>query len=172
MYTYHHLSCSLPKAPQALGCLVVVVLSICFWRRYVSSLRDVPGPLLASVTRLWHMRRILLGDQNLELSRLHDKHGHFVRIAPNEVSISHPDAIRKVLLAPLRKGDWYKIVHFPDSRYKNPSEDLLLVHDSLVMDEPSCPMSPLRGGGLPAKQDSVIWTGSEICTNKKQRECY
>lgn len=82
------------------------------------------------------MRRIIKGDQNLELSRLHDKHGHFVRIAPNEVSISHPDAIRKVLLAPLRKGDWYKIVHFPDRRFKNPSESPFMTCDSLVMDVP------------------------------------
>lgn len=29
--------------------------------------------------------------------------GHFVRIAPNEVSVSHPDGIKKILLMPLRK---------------------------------------------------------------------
>jgi hypothetical protein len=29
--------------------------------------------------------------------------GHFVRIAPNEVSVSHPDSISKILLAPLAK---------------------------------------------------------------------
>lgn len=69
---------------------------------------------------LAHERRILKGDQNLELIRLHEKRGHFVRIAPNEVSVSHPDALKKILLTPLRKGDWYKIVHFPDRRYRNP----------------------------------------------------
>lgn len=65
------------------------------------------------------MQRILKGDQNLELIRLHDKHGkllcatedtdayqflgHFVRVSYDEVSVSHPDAIRKILLAPLHK---------------------------------------------------------------------
>lgn len=29
--------------------------------------------------------------------------GHFVRISHKEVSVSHPDGIRAILLAPLRK---------------------------------------------------------------------
>lgn len=29
--------------------------------------------------------------------------GHFVRIADDEVSVSHPDAVRKLLLAPVPK---------------------------------------------------------------------
>lgn len=110
----------MPTASQAVGLLLVVLLTILFRRRYLSPLRDIPGPFVASFTRLWHMRRILKGDQNLELIRLHEKHGHFVRIAPNEVSVSHPDALKKILLTPLRKGDWYKIVHFPDRRFRNP----------------------------------------------------
>lgn len=107
-------------ASQVVGSLLVAVLSILFWRRYLSPLRDIPGPFAASLTRLWHMKRILKGDQNLELIRLHEEHGHFVRIAPDEISVSHPDALKKILLAPLRKGDWYKIVHFPDRRFRNP----------------------------------------------------
>lgn len=29
--------------------------------------------------------------------------GHFVRVSHNEVSVSHPDAVKKILLAPLPK---------------------------------------------------------------------
>lgn len=105
-----------------LALAVIAVFSICVWRRYfVSSLREIPGPFVASFTRLWHMHHIVKGDQNLELIRLHDQHGHFVRIAPDEVSTSHPDALKAVLLSPLPKGSWYKIVHFPDRRFRNPS---------------------------------------------------
>lgn len=104
-------------------CLILIfVLSLCVWRRYFSDLNNIPGPFFASFTRLWHINRILKGDQNLELIRLHDKHGHFVRIAPSEISTSHPDAPRIILLDSLRKGDWYKIVHFPDKRFKNASK--------------------------------------------------
>lgn len=109
-----------PISLQIVGSILVTILSVLLCRRFLSPLQDIPGPFVASFTRLWHMRRILKGDQNLELIRLHEKHGHFVRIAPNEVSVSHPDALKKILLTPLRKGDWYKIVHFPDRRFRNP----------------------------------------------------
>ncbi|ORY65154.1 uncharacterized protein BCR38DRAFT_408889 [Pseudomassariella vexata] len=48
------------------------------------------------------MEHILKSDQNLELIRIHKKHGHFVRVSYDEVSVSHLDAIKKVLLAPLQ----------------------------------------------------------------------
>jgi hypothetical protein len=101
----------------------ISLLSLLIWRRYFSVISDIPGPFAASFTRLWHMHRILKGDQNLELIRLHEQHGrfirhirmciivlpltcllgHFVRISYDEVSVSHPDAIAKILLAPLHK---------------------------------------------------------------------
>ncbi|OAX83728.1 hypothetical protein ACJ72_01908 [Emergomyces africanus] len=105
---------------QLVGLLLVAVLTICIWRRYFSPISDIPGPFSASFTRLWHIRRILKGDQNLELIRLHNEHGHFVRVAPNEVSVSHPDAIRKILGATLHKDSWYKVIAFPDGRFENP----------------------------------------------------
>ena len=55
---------------------LVGVLSFLTWRRYFSAISDIPGPFLASFTRLWHMMKILDGDQNLELIRLHELHGN------------------------------------------------------------------------------------------------
>ncbi|RYP51953.1 hypothetical protein DL768_002829 [Monosporascus sp. mg162] len=80
----------------------------------------IPGPFLASFSRLWHLRQIWNGDQNLALIKAHDKYGHFVRMAHNEVSISHPDGIRRVLMCAFPKGDWYRIVSFPDYTFKAP----------------------------------------------------
>ncbi|PGG96095.1 hypothetical protein GX51_07990 [Blastomyces parvus] len=105
---------------QLAGLLVAAILTLCIWRRYYSPISNIPGPFAASFTRLWHIHRILKGDQNLELIRLHNEHGHFVRVAPNEVSVSHPDAIRKILGATLHKDNWYKIIAFPDGRFQNP----------------------------------------------------
>lgn len=100
------------------------IIAIIIWRKYSYTISDVPGPFLASFTRLWHLVRIFVGDQNLRMIELHDKHGmsvpkrhstvtclifdpfiagHFVRIADDEVSVSHPDAVRKLLLAPVPK---------------------------------------------------------------------
>ncbi|KAH8655408.1 cytochrome P450, partial [Xylariales sp. PMI_506] len=110
----------------------------------MSSISDVPGPNLASISRLWHLRGILAGDQNLRFTSAHDKYGtflqwphsflsfwlasvhltkpagHFVRIAPDEVSVSHPEAIKKILLTPLPKANWYKLLAIPDYRFQTP----------------------------------------------------
>lgn len=105
------------------GTAIVGLFTLLVWRRYFSPISDVPGPFVASFTRLWHMHRILKGDQNLELIRLHETHGdnlpfvteteyfadehfsigHFVRVSYDEVSVTHPDAIKKILLAQLHK---------------------------------------------------------------------
>lgn len=81
----------------------ILLISVAVYRRYLDPLRKVPGPFWASVTRLWQVKHIFQGDQNLQAIALHEKHGHFVRIAPNEVSVSHPDGPKLLLQAPLRK---------------------------------------------------------------------
>jgi hypothetical protein len=63
------------SSTQVLGLLVIALATLCVWRRYFSPISNVPGPFAASFTRLWHVRHILKGDQNLEVIRLHDKHG-------------------------------------------------------------------------------------------------
>lgn len=137
------------------------VIAIVVWRKYFYNISDVPGPFLASFTLLWHLVRIFIGDQNLRMIELHDKHGvsvpkrhstvtcltndpfiagHFVRIADDEVSVSHPEAVRKLLLAPVPKvrlcppaylmayhrliiiikGYWYSGTTIPDYSYIAP----------------------------------------------------
>ncbi|KAH9886115.1 cytochrome P450 [Xylariomycetidae sp. FL2044] len=100
----------------ALICLATVAV----WRRYFSPLADIPGPFTASFTRLWHVKAIIGGKQNVRLCELHRQHGHFVRMAPNEVSVTHPDGVGKILLQPMKKGTFYDISAIPDWRYQTP----------------------------------------------------
>lgn len=90
-----------------LGIFIVSLLSWLFcvtiYRRYFSALSDIPGPFWASFSRLWHLSIIIQGNQNEQLAAAHENYGHFVRLANNEVSISHPDAVKRVLLATLEK---------------------------------------------------------------------
>lgn len=81
----------------------LVLVATAVLRRYFSAISDVPGPFWAAITRLWHIYYIYNGDHNTRVMKLHEKHGHFVRIAPNEVSISHPDGPDLLLQKPLRK---------------------------------------------------------------------
>lgn len=85
-----------------------LVATIVIYRRYFSPLRGIPGPFLASFSRLWHLQITVQGNQNEQLVEAHEKYGHFVRLANNEVSVSHPDAIRKVLLTPLEKVSFHQ----------------------------------------------------------------
>lgn len=61
---------------RLLGSLSVLVLvAVVLKRRYVTSIRDVPGPFLASFSSLWQVWRCWKGDGADEWVRLHRKHG-------------------------------------------------------------------------------------------------
>ncbi|KAH9906240.1 cytochrome P450 [Xylariomycetidae sp. FL2044] len=104
--------------------VVILVLSLFIKRRYFSPISDIPGPFAASFTRLWHVKRVIVGDQNVQILGLHRKHGQYVRISHDEVSISHPDVVKQILINPLRKAPWYKLLAFPDWRFQTPLSTL------------------------------------------------
>jgi len=60
-------------------------------------LNRYPGPFLAKFSRLWLGYATRFGKRYQIIHELHQKHGRFVRIAPNELSIADPDAIPIVL---------------------------------------------------------------------------
>lgn len=62
---------SWPVAAQVLVLLATWILGA--W--LLSPLQRIPGPTLASFSRLWHIIYIVRGDQNTTLADLHDKHG-------------------------------------------------------------------------------------------------
>ncbi|KAI0148893.1 cytochrome P450 [Pestalotiopsis sp. NC0098] len=99
-------------------CFILVLLVV--RRRHFSPASSIPGPFLASFSRLWHLQHIWKGDQQLALAKEHEKHGPFVRVAHNEVSVCHAEATKALLLAPLQKGEWYKVFAFPDYRFPGP----------------------------------------------------
>ncbi|KAJ1325264.1 benzoate 4-monooxygenase [Microdochium nivale] len=109
------LDTAMAHGPALAATGLALVAGIALWR--CQKLRGIPGPFWAQFSRLWHIRHIIKGDQSDQFIALHEKHGHFVRIAHNEVSVSHPDALKAILLAPLHKAEWYTIVAFPDKRY-------------------------------------------------------
>jgi hypothetical protein len=89
-------------------------------RRYFSPLSHIPGPFLASFSRLWHMRYIIRGDQQVVIAKAHEKYGPFVRIAHDEVSVCHENAVKSMFITPLHKVSLVFFFFFngPISRYK------------------------------------------------------
>ena len=68
-------------------------------RRYASPLSRFPGPFLASCTRLYKTRSVASGRTHLHMVELHEKYGPVVRIGPDEISLSSPEAARQLLSA-------------------------------------------------------------------------
>ena len=85
--------------------------------RYASPLRGYPGPLLASVSRLWKVISTASGQTHWDHVRLHQKYGPIVRIAPNELSLASPEAARTVLSAGKHfyKTDFYAVFPPPEN---------------------------------------------------------
>ncbi|KAG6988547.1 cytochrome P450 [Physcia stellaris] len=65
--------------------------------------------------QVWH---VFKGRMSYTLAELHRKHGAFVRISYNEVSVCHPDALQ-ILAAPIWKGHFYNLMAVPNSNYNN-----------------------------------------------------
>ena len=66
------------------------------YRRFFHPLAKYPGPFLASITRWWMVREVLSGEHDKHIRALHKKYGNIVRIAPNEVAIADPQAIKVI----------------------------------------------------------------------------
>ena len=72
-------------------------------------LSSIPGPFVASLTDLWRFFLTQNGRWPETLKDLHRRHGSFVRIGPNTVSISDPAAVPVVhsMHGEFRKADSY-----------------------------------------------------------------
>lgn len=78
--------------------IIVGVLNLLYilYARETTPLRRIPGPFLASITKLWVVQKQRSFKRPLVDIDLHKKYGPIVRIAPNEVLISSPQVFRTV----------------------------------------------------------------------------
>ena len=59
-------------------------------------LRSIKGPFIARYTDLWRLLKVHQGDMHNVYLELHQKYGSLVRVGPNCVSISDPEALAAV----------------------------------------------------------------------------
>lgn len=55
--------------------LISAVLTRAATRRYLTSIRGIPGPFLASFSSLWQVYHLFKGHTEEEIIKLHKKHG-------------------------------------------------------------------------------------------------
>lgn len=76
---------------------VVLLLGFILYRllrnKFQPKLTRIPGPQLASFTKLWRVWKSTKGGLHTLYIDLHKKYGSVVRVAPNIVSLSNPDYI-------------------------------------------------------------------------------
>ncbi|EON67623.1 hypothetical protein W97_06766 [Coniosporium apollinis CBS 100218] len=81
-----------------------------FYAVFLSSLRHVPGPLIAKLTGNWLLFIELAGKRTTTVHALHKRYGPVVCIAPNELSFNTIDAVETIYAShhsEFRKAPWY-----------------------------------------------------------------
>lgn len=71
-----------------LAIVVIVVRAV-----HVQRLASIPGPFLARVSDIWRWRAQNSNSYSANMVEIHEKYGKLVRIGPNHISISDPNAV-------------------------------------------------------------------------------
>ncbi|EUC39786.1 hypothetical protein COCMIDRAFT_110588 [Bipolaris oryzae ATCC 44560] len=111
--------------------LILAAFLLCFlawiiFARYLHPLAKYPGPFFASITTLWLIIDVARGSSEKTQRRLHKCYGPIVRIAPNEVAIADPEAIRTIYssYSGFTKTDFYLPFRATWGRYPDAFTDL------------------------------------------------
>ncbi|KAJ0418634.1 cytochrome P450 [Aspergillus carlsbadensis] len=112
----------LNKTLLAQGALTSIIAYWILWiiyARWFHPLAKFPGPFWASVTRIWTVLHVLPGDTEKTQMKLHAKYGPVVRIAPNELITSDPEAIKTLygVKSFTAKTDFYLAFRPPWARF-------------------------------------------------------
>ncbi|CAK7201538.1 hypothetical protein SEUCBS139899_004244 [Sporothrix eucalyptigena] len=105
----------LPRPSLATTSAVLASLTVIYsiawvvYTRFFHPLARYPGPFWASISRFWMVNQIRLAQPEKTQKALHDRLGPIVRIAPNEVAIADPDAIKTIygINSGFTKTDFY-----------------------------------------------------------------
>ncbi|OJD33996.1 cytochrome p450 [Diplodia corticola] len=121
------LSALIHVTPLAAAAVTGLFTSIAIRRLFLSPIRNFPGPWQARLTKFYHW---YLESKNMqlfvEIQKLHEKYGDFVRTGPREISILRPSAIPLIYggKSPCKKASWYR-----QSRYEDDTDNLLAIID-------------------------------------------
>ena len=74
----------------------IIAVVYIIYQRFISDLAKIPGPFAASLSRWWLVKYTRRGDLHRQTLRLHETYGPLVRLAPNEVSVADPSAIKQI----------------------------------------------------------------------------
>ena len=76
------------------GLTIFIPFGWILYALFFHPLARIPGPFLASVSPIWKLQRAIRGTLHREILKGHQKYGRSFRVAPNEVAIADPEAIK------------------------------------------------------------------------------
>ncbi|KAF8859367.1 cytochrome P450 [Acephala macrosclerotiorum] len=80
---------------------ILLLFSASFWLhpyfQNVNGLNRFPGPVVGKFSDFWMLLQARKHRISLTIHEQHQKYGDFVRVAPNHISIAHPNSIRDVM---------------------------------------------------------------------------
>lgn len=74
--------------------LLAALITRLLYNKYGHGINSIPGPTLASFTNLWRFFLVTRRRPELKHIELHQKYGSVIRIGPNVVSVSDPNAVK------------------------------------------------------------------------------
>lgn len=82
---------------------------LCAYRLLLHPLAKFPGPFLAKISGEWRNMKYWGMEWHDDILDLHKKYGRIVRVAPNELSVVHPDGLKQLFSfrSNTEKTEWY-----------------------------------------------------------------
>ncbi|EOD48095.1 putative cytochrome p450 protein [Neofusicoccum parvum UCRNP2] len=78
------------------GLIALFALSVVFYNLFLHPLRKYPGPWYARATIFWSQYHSFKGDLTFHVHAFHQKYGPVVRVAPNELVYTDPQAWKDI----------------------------------------------------------------------------
>ncbi len=79
-----------------LGFLVILIIQHFLRNFFATGVREIPGPFLSKFTNLWRFLDVWKGHADATHIALHRKHGAYVRLGPNVISVSNLSDIKTI----------------------------------------------------------------------------
>ena len=96
--------------------LTTTILTKIIYCRYFHPLRHIPGPFLASFTRLWLIGKSCSWNIHRVELELHQRYGSIVRVSPDEIRVADPRHLKLIYGAGTQfsKAPWYEALRDPN----------------------------------------------------------
>ncbi|KAL3452706.1 cytochrome P450 monooxygenase [Aspergillus insuetus] len=96
----------------AVSTVLLYALTKALYNIYLHPLRAFPGPRSHAISRIPYFYRACSGTLPFDMLTLHERYGDIVRIAPDELAFSHPDAWKDIMghkngLPEMSKAEWF-----------------------------------------------------------------